>query len=243
MIPPLRGRDKTEYEMDELVRISKGIWIPIEIWTDKDLSWNEKILLMEIDSYTAKGKDCYMSDEFVGELLGVHPKSANRILNSLIEKGLVERTGFDGRKRHIRSTLCYCRGNTNVTADSTPTLPQTPQLCYHTNISIPNKITKQDNKPPLSPLEKKVVFADGVKLTEEEFARLCGDFGEDLVRESIQFLSDYKKEKGYKTKSDNLTLRRWVIDAVRKKKAEQRSVPKKDTVQDMFNYINQKYGQ
>ena len=66
MIPPLRGRDKTEYEMDELVRISKGIWIPIEIWTDKDLSWNEKILLMEIDSYTAKGKDCYMSDEFVG---------------------------------------------------------------------------------------------------------------------------------------------------------------------------------
>ena len=34
-------------------RLIKGIWIPIEIWQDKSLSWNEKILLMEIDSFTS----------------------------------------------------------------------------------------------------------------------------------------------------------------------------------------------
>jgi hypothetical protein len=31
-------------------------------------------------------------------------------------------------------------------------------------------------------------------------------------------LSDYKIEKKYKTQSDNLTIRRWVIDAVKKTK-------------------------
>ena len=46
-------------------RIVKGIWIPIEIWQDRSLSWNEKILLMEIDSFTSRGHECYISNEYV----------------------------------------------------------------------------------------------------------------------------------------------------------------------------------
>lgn len=44
-------------------RQTKGIWIPIEIWEDKNLSWNERILLLEIDSFTTKDKDCFISNE------------------------------------------------------------------------------------------------------------------------------------------------------------------------------------
>ena len=44
-------------------RIVKGIWFPIEIWEADDLSWSEKILLLEIDSFTSQGKDCFISDE------------------------------------------------------------------------------------------------------------------------------------------------------------------------------------
>ena len=40
-------------------RIVKGIWFPIEIWEADDLSWSEKILLLEIDSFTSQGKDCF----------------------------------------------------------------------------------------------------------------------------------------------------------------------------------------
>ena len=29
----------------------KGIWIPIEIWEAADLNWNERVLLIEIDSF------------------------------------------------------------------------------------------------------------------------------------------------------------------------------------------------
>ena len=44
-------------------RIVKGIFIPMEIWQATDLSWSEKILLMEIDSFTTNGRDCFFSNE------------------------------------------------------------------------------------------------------------------------------------------------------------------------------------
>lgn len=83
----------------------KGIWIPIEIWECKDLSWNEKILFAEIDSYTSKDKDCYISNEYIANLLGVAETSANKILSSLIQKGYVIKTAFDGRRRFVKSAL------------------------------------------------------------------------------------------------------------------------------------------
>lgn len=85
----------------------KGIWIPIEIWECKDLSWNEKILLLEIDSYTTKEKDCYISNEYISNLLGVTETSANKILSSLIKKGYVVKTSFDGRRRYVKSALSF----------------------------------------------------------------------------------------------------------------------------------------
>ena len=86
-------------------RIVKGIWIPIEIWEANDLSWNEKILLMEIDSFTSEGKDCFISDEYVAELLKLSARQASRLMSDLINKGYVARTRFDGRKRYVASTL------------------------------------------------------------------------------------------------------------------------------------------
>ena len=88
-------------------RIVKGIWIPIEIWEAEDLSWNEKILLMEIDSFTTKGKDCFISDEYVADLLRVSERTARTMISDLIKKGYVRKTKFDGRRRF--QTLCIQR--------------------------------------------------------------------------------------------------------------------------------------
>jgi hypothetical protein len=57
-----------------------------------------------------------------------------------------------------------------------------------------------------------------IALTKTEYEKLISDFGETATNDSIIFLSDYKIEKKYKTQSDNLTIRRWVIDAVKKTK-------------------------
>lgn len=57
-----------------------------------------------------------------------------------------------------------------------------------------------------------------VKLTVKEYEKLVEDFSYETTQEAIEFLGSYKIEKNYKTKSDNLTIRRWVIDAVTKDK-------------------------
>lgn len=79
----------------ELNRKTNGLWIPIEIWEDKNLNWNEKILFLEIDSFTSKDNDCFVSNEYISNLLGVSETSANKILSSLIKKGYIIKTKFD----------------------------------------------------------------------------------------------------------------------------------------------------
>lgn len=68
--------------------------------------------------------------------------------------------------------------------------------------------------------EKKSTFGIGgnVKLTKSEYDRMDSELGSELFIQCIDFLSSYKREKDYKTKDDNLTIRRWVIQAVMEKK-------------------------
>lgn len=86
-------------------RIVKGIWFPIEIWEADDLDWNERILLLEIDSFTSKGLDCYMSNEYIAGMFKVSERKAADMVNDLIAKGYVIKTKFDGRRRFIESNI------------------------------------------------------------------------------------------------------------------------------------------
>lgn len=129
-------------------RVFKGIWIPAEIWENDQLSWNEKILLMEIDSFTAKGKECFFSNEYIQQLLGVTERSARRLLSQLIEKGFVSLVRFDGRNRYVESLIkcghkCPGRPDTNDRAERTQMSGQTGHECPNTNTS---NNTINDNK-------------------------------------------------------------------------------------------------
>jgi len=64
--------------------------------------------------------------------------------------------------------------------------------------------------------EKKIKYKDNVLLTEDENQKLVSEFGKDTIEKAYEFLSSYKVEKSYSTKSDYLTIRRWVLDAIRK---------------------------
>ena len=92
-----------------------------------------------------------------------------------------------------------------------------------------------NNKPLISPLEgsmdmdmvkdmdkdkvkgeKKVKFKENILLTQKEHLQLVAEFGEKHVNDFYEYLSAYKIEKSYKTKSDYLTIKRWVVDAILK---------------------------
>lgn len=90
-------------------RIVKGIYIPLEIWEDTRLSDKERTLLMEVDSFTSKGKPCYFSNEWIAKRLGVSERTGQTYLKHLIDLGLVVVERFDGRHRYIASDLSGTR--------------------------------------------------------------------------------------------------------------------------------------
>jgi hypothetical protein len=94
-------------------------------------------------------------------------------------------------------------------------------------------LLKNENKPLTSPSEgrkdmdmdmdmdkvkgdKKIKFRDNITLTEKENTQLNNEYGSMEVNRFYDYLSAYKIEKSYKTKSDYLTIKRWVVDAVSK---------------------------
>ena len=80
----------------------KGVWIPKDLWLDKDLSMHEKCLLIEIDSLDNDEKGCYKSNKNLGEFLGISEGRCANIISGLKKKGLVYQCFFDGRIRGLR---------------------------------------------------------------------------------------------------------------------------------------------
>jgi hypothetical protein len=64
--------------------------------------------------------------------------------------------------------------------------------------------------------EIKIKYRDNISLTEKDNEKLISEFGKDAVEKSYDYLSSYKVEKSYSTKSDYLTIRRWVLEAINK---------------------------
>lgn len=56
---------------------------------------------------------------------------------------------------------------------------------------------------------------ENVLLTDKEAEKLHTEYGDSAVG-IVEYLSAYKEEKDYKTKSDYLTIKRWVADAYNK---------------------------
>ena len=98
----------------------KGIWIPIEVWQDSRLCWNEKVLLMEIDSFTGRGEPCVFSNEYIAEMLGCSIASARAYVSHLVKLGYVTVAKFDGRKRWLEACINFdradCQKNSRQTA-------------------------------------------------------------------------------------------------------------------------------
>lgn len=135
-------------------RIVKGIWIPIEIWQDKSLSWNEKILLMEIDSFTAKDRECYISNEYIAELLGVTDRCARKYLSHLLQLGLIRVVKFDGRKRYVESTISFQAEWNICSRQDGVSVPHTDNNEYINNNSLYKRESSRFQKPSIEEIRQ-----------------------------------------------------------------------------------------
>lgn len=68
----------------------KGIWIPADLWFDKNLkNKNELILYLEIDSLSTKEQTCFASNNYLANFMGLSTGRVSQLISSLEEKGYI----------------------------------------------------------------------------------------------------------------------------------------------------------
>lgn len=66
----------------------KGIWIPREIWLNKELSLQEKIFLVEIDSLSGE-EGCFASNRYFATFFNLSLRRTQGVLQGLKERNLI----------------------------------------------------------------------------------------------------------------------------------------------------------
>lgn len=75
-------------------RFFKGVWFPKDIWLNEEMTWTEKICLVEIDSLEGE-EGCFASNYHFATFLGVSEKTIANAISRLKSLGFVK---IEGRK-------------------------------------------------------------------------------------------------------------------------------------------------
>lgn len=199
----------------------KGVWIPKEIWLDDRLNALDKCIFVEVDSLDNEEQGCFASNEYLANFCQCSETKVSNAISKLIELGYLFVKSFDGRQRILQSRLTK-------------------------NARLPYKICKADlqnlqdnniynntnnNKKEIIKEKKPYGEFNHVLLSDEEYQKLNDCYGLVLTEKIIKFLDEYIEEKGYKSKSHYLAIKRWVVDAVNKKKTALQT-PQKQSILD-----------
>ena len=68
----------------------KGLWIPVEILLNKDLSDKEKIILSMILYLSEETKSCFASNKYIASIVNVTANRVSKIISSLKEKEYIK---------------------------------------------------------------------------------------------------------------------------------------------------------
>lgn len=93
----------------EWSRDFKGIWIPKEIWLSKDLTLQEKVFLVEIDSLDNEG-GCYAWNKYFSEFFEISKTRVSLVIKSLIDKWYItsEIIYKEGTKEILKRVINVC---------------------------------------------------------------------------------------------------------------------------------------
>lgn len=88
----------------------KGIWIPKEIWLNTNLTMQEKVFLVEIDSLDNEG-GCTAGNQYFAEFFGISKTRVSLVIQNLISKGYITSKLIykEGSKQILYRVLKICR--------------------------------------------------------------------------------------------------------------------------------------
>jgi len=174
-----------------------GIWIPIEVLHDENLTHTERYLLMDIIQLDKLEKGCFASNEYFSELLNMTKPNISRSLHSLQEKGYISINIKVGSRNHDRVIKMIFEGYQNDTEGlskreetiDNKTINKTINIYdaflkeLKSKVKTPSKVTKtKDGEKLFKKIEdKQKLISDYISHQEEkkEFAQRITAFMED----------------------------------------------------------------
>ncbi len=134
--------------MEQKDRDFKGVWIPKEIWLDKNLSWMEKLFITEIDSLD-KERGCYASNGYFSEFFDITKSRCSQIISSLKNKGYISvQLLMNDKKVQERVVRILNEGIKNIKGGIKKTKDGYLENCESNN-TLHNNTSNKDNIPYL----------------------------------------------------------------------------------------------
>ena len=113
----------------------KGVWIPKEIWLNKELTMIEKVIFTEIDSLDNE-YHCVAGNEYFAEFCNCGIATVTRAIKHLKDLKYIEELTFDGRHRRLRVIKMISQTNQNDEADSSKRLSNNTYNNTTSNINV-----------------------------------------------------------------------------------------------------------
>lgn len=103
-------RSSKSKKQNKTQRHFKGVWIPKEIWLSADLTWMEKLFIVEIDSLDNGKSGCFASNKHFSEFFNLSTSRCSQIIKSLADKEYIKIKIKRKGKEIIRRSIFINRG-------------------------------------------------------------------------------------------------------------------------------------
>lgn len=114
----------------EQIRDFKGVWIPKNIWLNKQLNFLDKVILIEIDSLNSEEQPCFARNQYFADFCQCSPRHITRVLTKLVNLGYIKITVAENGQRYIQ-TIVDKMSTPQSRVDKMSTSPR--QNVYHNN--------------------------------------------------------------------------------------------------------------
>ena len=185
-------------------RSFRGVWIPRDIWLNKDLSITEKCFLAEIDSLGGSEEGCFASNQYFGEFFNLSKERARKIIGELRKKGYLE------------ITLTYKEDSKEVDQRIIKLIGYGHKQPYGQNqpggtVKNDHYITKSDNIiKKEKPVRHKYGTYKHVLLTDKDMEKLVSTYGKEVIDEYIDRMDNWIELHGKTYKNYYLALINWL---------------------------------
>lgn len=92
--------------MNTSIHDFKGLWMPFEILTDKNLSDKEKLILCLISYKSKFSGNCSLSNKYLSSIFNISETQVSKLISSLVKKNYIDiRLMYENNSKEIKSRI------------------------------------------------------------------------------------------------------------------------------------------